>query len=308
MSYPMGPGDETPMPLRWARLRFSIVGPLLASPPKWGELAGRIDALAAMTWKHPATGKELHYKAKTIEKMYYAVRGEADPFHALARKVPKHAGTHPSVSEALAKAIAKQYDEHRSWSYKLQYDNLVVVAKEDVSLRPMPVYATVRRFMKDCGMVPNRKRRGKGSPTEAVARETRSYEVAHVNALWHYDFHVGRRQVLTASGEWKTPYLFGVLDDCSRVCCHAQWYLERENTANLVHGLCQGFRSASCRGRRSATGVVRCEPKRTSKVMRGSLFFSISRWRTALSRMPNRSTSGPWSRAASCPCSKESPI
>ena len=30
---------------------------------------------------------------------------------------------------------------------------------------------------------------------EVVPRETRSYEVAHVNALWHYDFHDGQRKV-----------------------------------------------------------------------------------------------------------------
>src|SRR5208282_6805216 len=59
--------------------------------------------------------------------------------------------------------------------------------------------------------------------------------------LWHFDFHEGKRKVLTAAGERKTPYLFGLLDDCSRVCCHAQWYLERENTADLVHGLSQGI-------------------------------------------------------------------
>jgi hypothetical protein len=74
-----------------------------------------------------------------------------------------------------------------------------------------------------------------------VPRETRSYEYAHVNALWHFDFHEGKRKVLTATGERKTPYLFGLLDDCSRVCCHAQWYLERENTEDLVHGLSQGI-------------------------------------------------------------------
>jgi putative transposase len=237
----MSQDDEPPPRLRWARLRFSIIGPLLTSPPKRGQLADRLDELAAMTWQHPTTGEELHYRAKTIEKMYYAVRGEADPFLALARKVPKHAGTHPSVSEALARAIAKQYDEHRGWTYQLHFDNLAVLAKEDPSLGPLPGYATVRRFMKDRGMFRHRKRCGKGSETEGVARETRSYEVAHVNALWHYDFHVGKRQVLTPSGEWKTPYLFGVLDDCSRVCCHAQWYLDRENTENLVHGLSQGF-------------------------------------------------------------------
>src|SRR5277367_3452820 len=45
MSHPMKPEDETPVRLRWARLRFSIIGPLLASPPEPGELAGRISEL-----------------------------------------------------------------------------------------------------------------------------------------------------------------------------------------------------------------------------------------------------------------------
>jgi transposase InsO family protein len=237
----MNQDDDAPPRLRWARLRFSIIGQLLASPPSPGELGGRITKLAETPWRHPTTGEVLHYRPKTIEKMYYAVRYEADPFLALQRKVPKHAGTHPTVTEALEKAVRKQYDEHRGWTYQLHYDNLVVVAKEDPSIGSVPAYATVRRFMKDNGMFRNRKRRGKGSVAEVVPRETRSYEVAHVNALWHYDFHVGKRQVLTASGEWVTPYLFGLLDDCSRVCCHAQWYLDRENTENLIHGLSQGF-------------------------------------------------------------------
>ena len=241
MSHPMRPEDETPVPMRWARLRFSIIGQLLASPPKRGELADRIAKLAATPWKHPTSGEVMYLSGKTIERLFYVARGAADPLVALARQVPKHAGTHPSVSLALAKAIETQYGEHRGWSYQLHYDNLVALAKKDASLDPMPGYATVRRFMKDRGMYRNRKRRGKGSVTEVVARETRSYEVAHVNALWHYDFHVGKRQVITPSGERKTPYLFGVLDDCSRVCCHAQWYLDRENAEDLVHGLSQGF-------------------------------------------------------------------
>jgi transposase InsO family protein len=95
--------------------------------------------------------------------------------------------------------------------------------------------------MKDQGLFPFKRRRGKGSADERVPRETRSYEVEHVNALWHFDFHVGKRQVLTERGERKTPYLFGALDDASRLCCHAQWYLRQENTEDLVHGLCQAF-------------------------------------------------------------------
>jgi transposase InsO family protein len=243
----MSQDEQAPARLRWARLRFSIIGQLLASPPEPGELANRILELAQKPWRHPSTGEVLHLSAKTIERMYYTAKDHADPVGALERKVPKHAGTHASVTAALVLAIEKQYREHPYWSYQLHYDNLVVVAKKEEAMRPMPGYATVRRFMKDRGMFRQKRRRhGKPNGTERsgkeiVARETRSYEVGYVNALWHYDFHAGSRQVLTSTGEYKTPYLFGCLDDCSRVCCHAQWYIEHENTENLVHGLCQGI-------------------------------------------------------------------
>ena len=244
MSHPMRPEDEVPARLRWARLRFSIIGPLLASPPEPGQLQSRIGELASKSWKHPTTGEAIRLSAKTIERMYYVARNEADPLRALERKVPKHAGTHPSMSASLAAALTQQYREHPRWSYKLHRDNLAVLVKEDPSKGPMVGYATVCRFLKDHGLARQRgrlRRRGKGSESEVVPRETRSYEVAHVNALWHYDFHDGRRKVVTASGELKTPHLFGILDDCSRVCCHAQWYEDKENSEDLVHGFSQGI-------------------------------------------------------------------
>jgi putative transposase len=238
----MSQDEQAPARLRWARLRFSIIGHLLASPPEPGELAGRIAELANTPWRHPTRAQVMKLSAKTIERMYYAARGEADPVGALARKVPKHAGTHKSVSAALCAAIEKQHQEHPRWSYKLHYDNLVALAKKEPAMGPMPGYTTVRRFMKDRGLFRvSRRRRGKCSGAEPVARETRSYEVAYVNALWHYDFHEGKRQVLTPRGERKTPYLLGIFDDCSRLCCHAQWYTDRENTEDLLHGLSQAI-------------------------------------------------------------------
>ena len=41
---------------RWAHLRFSVIGQLLAAPPAKGELKAAIAALAARTWQHPTTG------------------------------------------------------------------------------------------------------------------------------------------------------------------------------------------------------------------------------------------------------------
>jgi hypothetical protein len=203
--------EQTPARVRWARLRFSIIGPLLASPPEPGEVGARIAELAQRPWRHPTTGEVIHLSAKTIERMYYAVRGVADPIGALERKVPKHAGTHPSVVPELVQAIEAQYRDHRGWNYQLHYDNLVEVAKTIPAIATMPAYATVRRFMKDHGMYRQKeRRRGKSEKDAPEPREKRSYEVAHVNALWHYDFHEGKRKVLTASGKWQIPYLLGV--------------------------------------------------------------------------------------------------
>lgn len=47
--------DSTPMRVRWARLRFSIIGPLLAAPPLLGELGERLRDLAQKSYQHPTT-------------------------------------------------------------------------------------------------------------------------------------------------------------------------------------------------------------------------------------------------------------
>jgi hypothetical protein len=46
--------------------------------------------------------------------------------------------------------------------------------------------------------------------------------------------------VLLPDGQWGYPLLFGVLDDCSRLCCHLQWYLS-EGAEELCHGLSQAL-------------------------------------------------------------------
>jgi transposase InsO family protein len=236
----MANDDDTPARVRWARLRFSIIGPLLAAPAEDGELKARIEALAARSWRHPASGESVRFSFKTIERWFYAARNVADPIAALARKVPSHAGTQPSVSDALAEAIVRQHKEHPRWTFQLHYDNLVALAREDPGLGPMPGYATVCRFMKGRALLRARKKRHHGQDVEFTQRETRSFEVSHVHGLWHLDFHEGSRAILTPSGEWKKPRLLGILDDRSRLCCHLQWYLD-ETAEALIHGLSQAF-------------------------------------------------------------------
>lgn len=230
---------DTPARVRWARFRFSVVGTLLSGPPKEGELHQRIEDLAARSWKHPTTGETIRLSFKTIERWYYAVKSEPNPIETLARKVPKHAGTHPSVSEALGEAIVRQYRDHPRWTHQLHHDNLRALGREDPRLNPIPGYSTIRRYMKHHGLV-RVKRRRRAEDDRFTPRETRSYEVEHVHGLWHLDFHEGSRAVLIASGEWQKPQLLGILDDRSRLCCHLQWYLS-EDRESLVHGLSQAI-------------------------------------------------------------------
>jgi len=234
---------------RWAEFRFSVIGPLLASPPGKGELGRELKRLAAKSWRHPITGQPKRFGVSTIERWYYqALRSSAKegPVEVLRRKVRSDHGRHPALSAKVAEALAAQYRQHPSWSYQLHYDNLVALAESQPELGPLPSYRSVLRFMKARGYL-KRPRRGpvhspgaQAAERRYEAREIRSYESEYVNALWHLDFHHGSRPVLRPCGSWVHPLLLGILDDRSRLCCHLQWYLA-EGARELCHGLSQAF-------------------------------------------------------------------
>jgi putative transposase len=230
----------------WARFRFSVVGSLLSSPPARGSLKTAVDLLAAKTWIHPVTRRDVHFSAVTIERWYYKARRDRDdPVGVLRRAVRKDRGK-ISLTVAITERLILQYRNHQDWSYQLHYDNLAALVKTDPSLGPLLSYSTVKRYMHAHGLMRRPRLHPKDRPGEARAqqrretREIRSYEATHVGTLWHLDFHHGSLKVLTASGQWLRPIALGVLDDHSRLCCHIQWYLS-ETAADLVHGLSQAI-------------------------------------------------------------------
>jgi transposase InsO family protein len=232
---------------RWAHLRFAVVGALLAAPPTTGDLHEALTALAQRTWQHPTRGEPVRFARSTIERWYYQARNaRIDPVGRLRRRVRRDAGAQPSMGAALRTVLQTQYDAHRSWSYQLHRDNLRALVDVTPALGPLPSYATVRRYMQAQGLLRQRRRTARDRPgpdrldASPHSREVRSYEVAYVGGLWHADFHHGSLRVLTASGAWVTPVLLAFLDDRSRLCCHAQWYLA-ETAETFVHGLCQAI-------------------------------------------------------------------
>ncbi|MGH8696171.1 MAG: IS481 family transposase [Burkholderiales bacterium] len=230
----------------WARLRFAVVGPLLAAPPRRGELEDEIARLAEKSWRHPRSGEPVRFGRSTIERWLAVARRSRDPVAALGRAVRRDAGEQPSLSLRLRQLVREQHEEHPSWTVRLHYDNLLARLAGGAEVGSVPSYQSVRRFMQAQGLHRVRRvRRRAGSaaghhPHPSSEREIRSYEVAHTHALWHADFHHGSHQVLSADGSWATPRLLGFLDDHSRLCCHLQWYLE-ETAECFVHGLGQAI-------------------------------------------------------------------
>ena len=232
---------------RWAHLRFSVIGHLLAAPPPKGVLRAEIEALTSRQWRHPTTGEPVLFSFSTIERWYYrALKERSDPVGVLRRKLRSDAGQQAAMSDAVRQVVLAQYAAHKGWSIQLHHDNLVALAETRPELQPVPSYATLRRFLKVNGL----DKRRRVTPRQTVGaeraearlfdREIRSYEAEYVNGLWHWDCHRGSRKVLTPRGEWQTPILFGALDDRSRLACHLQWYLA-EAAETIAHGLSQAF-------------------------------------------------------------------
>jgi putative transposase len=122
---------------RWAHLRFSVIGQLLAAPPPKGELQDALRALSLRTWQHPTTGEPVRFGFSAIERWYYRAHNErSDPVGVLRRKLRTNAGRQHAISEAVRRVVIAQYAAHKSWSVKLHHDNLVAPAEAQPGLNP----------------------------------------------------------------------------------------------------------------------------------------------------------------------------
>jgi len=227
----------------WGQLRFSVIGPLLTSPPEKGRLGESIRLLAGRRYRHPFKDAWISFGASTIERWYYQAKKSDDPVAALSRRIRSDSGNNRTLSEELLAELAGQYKIYPHWSYQLHTDNLAALVEESPDLGKAPSYSTVRRRMKERGWHKKKRARTSGQKKAAARleqREVRSFEADYVNSLWHLDFHSGSRTVVDQQGVYHTPKAMCILDDCSRLCCHIQWYLD-ETADSLIHALTQAI-------------------------------------------------------------------
>jgi transposase InsO family protein len=232
--------------MSWGQFRFSVIGSLLASPPPKGQLGEQLQKLASESYLHPMKGTPVKFAPSTIERWYYRALSSEDPIKALGRKIRSDLGTTMAMSSLLSEELRRQYVLYPHWSYQLHRDNLAALVEMTPQLGQTPSYSTVLRYMKGRGWIKKRSPPLNATPGQKQAakrldkREVRSFESRYVHALWHLDYHEARRGVVDSRGQWHKPMVLCILDDRSRLCCHAQWYL-RETAETLFHGLMQAF-------------------------------------------------------------------
>ncbi|MGH6690297.1 MAG: hypothetical protein ACREF4_06435 [Gammaproteobacteria bacterium] len=175
-------------------------------------MRGALARLAAQSWRHPSTRAPVSFAVPTIERWYYAARQTPrDPVGVLRHRRRRDAGQPRALSARLQRLVQDQYQRHRSWSYQLHLDNLVVLIAEDPTLGSAPSYSTLRRYMRAQGLRPVPRVPMPETPgaLAAVHRrehlEVRSFEAEYVHGLWHLDFHHGSRRSSVALVRGSAP-------------------------------------------------------------------------------------------------------
>jgi putative transposase len=238
--------NEETVHTKWACFRLSVIGSLLTSPPEKGYLSNALKVLAKKQWVHPINSVPVNFSYPTIERWFYKAKKSNNPINTLRTKVRSDVNKTPSISIMIKQLIQQQYKDHPSWSYQLHKDNIGAQIKETPEYGNLPSYSTLYRYMSFNNMKKRRVILHKETPGSIAASdrleslEVRSFEMDHVNALWHLDFHHGKRKVLDKDGQWKKPLLLCIMDDRSRLVCHLQWYFE-ETTEALSHGFIQAL-------------------------------------------------------------------
>lgn len=164
--------NDLPQRDRWARLRFAIIGPLLAAAPAAGKLHEALNALAAKNWRHPFTGLDIRFACSTLERWYYAAKRAGDPVQALRNQARGDIGRFPSLSADAVQALTLLYREHPGWTAQLHHDNLHVTLA--TAGTKCPSYPSVRRYLKAQGLLRQRPLRRASEGCRSRPRPTRT--------------------------------------------------------------------------------------------------------------------------------------
>lgn len=155
------------------------------------------------------------YSASTLESWHYAYLVQG--FEALKRQPRKDKGSRKALSPEACQALLELRREHPALSIKVIVRQLIEKGVLQSGTFSLP---SVYRFLAAHQMDAHSFKHNRPSPQSGP---TKAFECALANDLWMTDIMFGPTLRL-ASGEVIHTRLFALLDDCSRLIPHAQYY------------------------------------------------------------------------------------
>lgn len=159
------------------------------------------------------------YAPATIEEWYYAHRSGG--FAALQRKARSDKGTRKALSPEACQALRQLRLEHPQLKVQALVRRLTELGVLLPGTFSLP---SVYRFLAEEGLD---HRSLKLAPANVISGPTKAFETGRANELWMADMMVGLSLKLS-TGKTLLTRLFGLLDDCSRLVPHAQYYGEEK--------------------------------------------------------------------------------
>lgn len=191
--------------------RFTVIAPLFSLEPGCGRLQQAIRALAAKSWQIPYS-ERTSLSFKTIEGWYYAYKRGG--LGALKPEQRSDAGSSRVISEPVGDLIEELLKAKPNLTGKIILSELEacgIIQPNEISL---PSYYRFKQSL-SLPLSPH------GDPTDR-----RAFTFEFPNDCWQSDVLVGPKISVPDGGRRQT-YLHAVIDDCSRLICHGQFYLDQ---------------------------------------------------------------------------------
>jgi putative transposase len=172
------------------------------------------------------------YSASTLESWYYAYRARG--FAALQRQPRQDKGTRKALSPEACQVLLEWRQRYPQLKIKVLVRQLVAQGALPAGTFSLP---SVYRLLTEHHLDARSLRHHPGPQTGP----TKAFECSWANELWMADLMFGPTLKL-ASGQVIHTRLFALLDDCSRLIPHAQYY-----TSEKLDGFLDCLRQALAR-------------------------------------------------------------
>jgi putative transposase len=171
------------------------------------------------------------YSASTLESWHYAYQLQG--FEALQRQPRKDKGTRKALSPEACQALLDLRQQHPELKIKVLVRQLLEKGILQPGTFSLPsIYRFLAAHQLDAQSI-------KHNPQPPQSGPTKAFECPLANELWMTDMMFGPTLKL-ASGQVVHTRLFALLDDCSRLIPHAQYY-DSEKLCSFLDCLRQGL-------------------------------------------------------------------